>query len=624
MATVHTNPFRSYNRLESQTRLEDFERSLRCEVHDPLWMLGRQWQFGELQGEDTGSAIFAKVLTETTPILRYELLDGQAHAYAQEQPFEAIVEQFSMPEDYYDCTKGARYFLQLLDAHLTTEAGYQRAAYLQKLQSFFPLSLPIVEIADNAERKVQKSQLLTNEKLVSFLAAVQHWTFNTARLYQKIVSDISFLVSGMLIQESHWAKLTIVVNQFKSWHERRYPTPTGGAWDQQQLEHRFTVAAPAPPGANTTVLQASEYAQGELEWYHFDKVKPDTGSAGLKNSTPTDQQKIQKKALTLLPVPARYSGMPASRWWEFENGSVNLTLASAGETDLARLLVAQYSLIYSNDWLIVPFAVPNGTLAEVKGIVVTDTFGIRTLIRPAAQGQTANWQSWGMYNLSGSSAYEAADSRTLIPPTSPPTLNGDPLEAVYLLRDEMANMVWGLEVLISNQLGGSQDAYRAAQVLAERLLELDPSLSELSAEAIEDTVLDYTLATTVPENWIPFVPTHDVGQQRSIRLQRASMPRWFAQTYTRSRPRTLLLRPGMEPLTGADGMPAANPTQDQQQVPYFIHEEEVTRVGIKVDTRAKRARWYDGKIIQWTSRRKTSGRGEASSGLLFDAVKWVK
>ena len=30
-------------------------------MHDPLWMLTRQWQLGEFEGEDSGSPIYVKV-----------------------------------------------------------------------------------------------------------------------------------------------------------------------------------------------------------------------------------------------------------------------------------------------------------------------------------------------------------------------------------------------------------------------------------------------------------------------------------------------------------------------------------------------------------------------------------
>lgn len=51
----------AYNRLEARPRTTDFTRSLRAEVRDPLWMLTRQWQFGEFRGEDAASPLTARI-----------------------------------------------------------------------------------------------------------------------------------------------------------------------------------------------------------------------------------------------------------------------------------------------------------------------------------------------------------------------------------------------------------------------------------------------------------------------------------------------------------------------------------------------------------------------------------
>lgn len=50
-----------WNRLEGRPRTHDFQRSLRAEIRDALWMLTRQWQVGEFQGDDAGSPVFAKI-----------------------------------------------------------------------------------------------------------------------------------------------------------------------------------------------------------------------------------------------------------------------------------------------------------------------------------------------------------------------------------------------------------------------------------------------------------------------------------------------------------------------------------------------------------------------------------
>ena len=58
----------AWNRLEGRPRRHDFSRALRAEVRDPLWMLTKQWQVGEFQGEDAGSPIFAKLRMRTSSV----------------------------------------------------------------------------------------------------------------------------------------------------------------------------------------------------------------------------------------------------------------------------------------------------------------------------------------------------------------------------------------------------------------------------------------------------------------------------------------------------------------------------------------------------------------------------
>ena len=47
-------------RLEGRSRDANNESGLEMRIADALWMLGRQWQFGEFRGEDNGSPINIK------------------------------------------------------------------------------------------------------------------------------------------------------------------------------------------------------------------------------------------------------------------------------------------------------------------------------------------------------------------------------------------------------------------------------------------------------------------------------------------------------------------------------------------------------------------------------------
>jgi hypothetical protein len=80
-----------WNRLEGRPRTVAFERALRAEVRDALWMLSRQWQLGELHGEDAGSPVLAKLHLETTRLTRYQPDGGEPEAFDAAVPLEATV-----------------------------------------------------------------------------------------------------------------------------------------------------------------------------------------------------------------------------------------------------------------------------------------------------------------------------------------------------------------------------------------------------------------------------------------------------------------------------------------------------------------------------------------------------
>jgi hypothetical protein len=62
----------TWNRLEGHPRTNNFDRALRAEVRDGLWMITKQWQMGEIRGSDAGSPVFAKLQIDTTRLTKYQ------------------------------------------------------------------------------------------------------------------------------------------------------------------------------------------------------------------------------------------------------------------------------------------------------------------------------------------------------------------------------------------------------------------------------------------------------------------------------------------------------------------------------------------------------------------------
>jgi len=268
-------------------------------------------------------------------------------------------------------------------------------------------------------------------------------------------------------------------------------------------------------------------------------------------------------------------------------------------------MLMEFGLVYANDWFLFPLTLPAGTVTRINGLAVTDVFGERTWIEAAGRGPDEDWQRWNMYTMAvAGTADVQADMRFLLLPTVPKIQTGGPVEDVLLIRDEMANMAWGIETRVPLPHGRSRPGYEAAVDLRrffERLVAAAPGPEPPPAAApVRYTVM----SSNVPENWIPFIPVHVPGDNRQIQLQRAALPRVIPRDPNppvKIRPRTALLGEGR-----AEG------------APYFLHEEEVPRAGARARQSFQRTRWYGGHVVTWLGAEKQTGRGEGSSNLRFD------
>jgi hypothetical protein len=76
-----------YNRLEPRPGERDLQTGIAAVAHDPLWFLSRQWEMGELQGENASSPVLVSSVLGSTSILA-----ADPRFDAQILPAEAIVE----------------------------------------------------------------------------------------------------------------------------------------------------------------------------------------------------------------------------------------------------------------------------------------------------------------------------------------------------------------------------------------------------------------------------------------------------------------------------------------------------------------------------------------------------
>jgi hypothetical protein len=537
---------RGWNRLEGRPRSADFERSLRAEVRDPLWFLTRQWQFGEFEGDDAGSPIDARIAYETAPLDGYRS-GADILPYDGKTPLEARVEGEAVPFDLMLHMQAARVFERLL-------ADRGRGARLHDYVGLFVLDYDAGVAGEG-----------TSEARAMFDAG-QSFLFDAAQLIAA-VRDGSHATriagfTGLTATES--AQLVEAGQLLVSWYERTYTQPTQPpAWRPDRLDYHFDCVS----GGEAVTLTADDHRGGDLDWHAFDVGSP--VASGRTAPTVT--------ALSFLPTTVRFAGMPSPRYWEMEDGKTDFGRLDINTNDLARLLLAEYMLLFSNDWCAVPLALSVGSFTRIQGLLVTDVFGEQTLIRAADRGRDSDWQRWSMYRLDGD---DSANMGLLLAPALASGLRSAPVEQVRFLRDEMANMVWAVEYRVASKLGEPFNPALAPPV--------PPSPGPAAAAA------RFHLGDWVPANWRPFIPAHLPGSQRSIRLQRARLPD----------------QPAL-PLGVVLDAPA----------PYFVAEEEVPRAGRLVTRGFRRARWTDGTTFLWMGRESPIGRGEGSSGLVFDRVE---
>jgi len=200
----------------------------------------------------------------------------------------------------------------------------------------------------------------------------------------------------------------------------------------------------------------------------------------------------------------------------------------------------------------------------------------------------------------------ATDTRFVLLPTVPKIQQGSPVEEVLLIRDEMANMVWGIETRVPLPDGWSKPGLEAAidrRRFHERLVARNPGGSTPDPAA---PLRDRVMSSNVPEEWIPFVPGHVPGDNREVQLQRASLPRIVRRDpapVSKVRPLTALLREGLD--LGRS---------------YFIQEDKVPRAGTHLTQAYQRTRWHQGRAVVWLGTHKQTGRGEGYSTMAFDQL----
>ena len=537
MTTVY-----SFTRVEPVSRGGDPGRGLAATVQDPFWMLARQRQFGELTGEDAGSPVqVAFVQTEA----RFDGWKPESGAVLPYSPEADVVEALVAGE----AAGPAHSTLDRMEAGRALAAAVSTSVGA-KLRAAFPL-----RVAPDSPRILARAAARFADGLAVAAAFAGAADGTDAKLGAalKLPTADAKAARADLREFARWCAITFGTGP--------------NSWIPERLERRFELTV-----AGTPVLGAPGHTRERVDWYDFDLV---AGAGAIGAGTATARKRV--------PTTIQFPGAPRDRFWEFEEATLALSRIDAATNDLGRLALVEFSTVYGNDWFTFPIPVTYGSMQGIADLVVRDTFGTHELIAPAADAQ------WAMYRPAGSPLRAPA---LAVPSVTVAPLAGDVVEEVRFLRDEMANLVWGVEQIVTDADGTRRDLpdeYVRAFVRDDAI----PPNADVA----------YRLMTDVPEHWVPFIPVHIVGGSRQVALVEAVLPRpnSLGDLVTAS-PRSSVL---------------------QELRGLVLPEEEVPSAGIVVRRRWFLARSADGGRHAWAARSVTTGRGEGASGLRFDVAEPV-
>ncbi|MFQ6170428.1 hypothetical protein ACK8HX_02380 [Oryzobacter sp. R7] len=569
-------------RLEPQSVSGDPATGLRAQVWDPLWLVGRQWQLGELVGEDTGTPLTVRVRASAEPLVAWRpgpsVDAGSWRALPAGTALDELVDaEAGAPARSRDLALAGWALLDTLE-----DLGEARAADV--LRRRFPAAVPASGGGAGGGGGGGAGAAAPRTATVP-----DTWSPVAASLAGRGIDPLAVLeaLDGPGPVPGWWRaalrrgtasrdRADKALAQWISWVRAEVlPDPEAtSSWLAPRLEHEFAVATA------TRVLRAPAHPAGEVSWATFD-VETRSGA----DTPPPSDAPARALDRTLLATPLGFPGMPTSRFWELEDARVDLGSVWADPHELARLLVVECAVVHGGDWVVVPVDVPAGSVVSVESVEYTDTFGTVWTVDTSA----AATPRWRMFTVTPGASSSAPLDGLVVPPASAGRLVGAPLEDVGFVRDESANLVWAVEHVVPGP-GGDPVVPRSSPPAAR------PAPAAVDGEA----VLDYVLMTEVPETWVPYLPrlgSVDGDDDRAVSLVRGVVARYDGDERVDVEPAGTLL-------TG----PAHR----------AVESAEVPREGVRVQRVPVVARRGDGSWATWVARRVLVGRGEAESGLRTD------
>src|SRR5438067_2189254 len=258
----------TWNRLEARPRSQNFERALRAEVRDALWMLTKQWQMGEFRGSDAGSPVFAKVLLSTTRLTKYRPAGGAAQLLDSSIPLETKVERRPVPLHRKK---------RILGLDLRLVMARQWFALIEGVADYrgaFTTAYPITKADPTKNTDVD---VCSHPEVWDTVQALAGRAMDGGALLEYLLADsANHAYDGVAgIAPGDHTALDDRASRFLRWAARFLTQPSSSkddAWVAGRLDYEFSASAPMLDGTEK-VYVAPDYASGRLDWYSLDVDK---------------------------------------------------------------------------------------------------------------------------------------------------------------------------------------------------------------------------------------------------------------------------------------------------------------------------------------------------------------
>ncbi len=434
-----------WQRLEPDSRSDNFQNSLEARISDPLWMLTRQWQMGEFKAEDAGSPVKTILQTSKSIISKMKAKEydanGDVMLFDNLIPLEKQIEQEPLE----------------IDLKTSVEIGQYLADKLIE-------NVGIDDVVEKFKNAWSFTPLTENEKLETEHDTIEFVEFFAGNVIdgKKVVIEYMMVESPTLPEEITTGLEPVTISKIeetlldvKEWIQQAFGElflPVSETWNHSRFEYENCISANLA-GNEQCVLEMPEYDGNYLDWSDFNIVKANGAALNLQSGfVDTSAVSIDPDRINI-PVNVTFNGMPDSRWWAFENAKTNFGDMSVKTTDLGKLLLMEFALVYGNDWYQIPVPMKSGSLCRVNSLQVMDVFGLMHQINKSGTGQGEEWQRFEMFTLSHK--HDKVENQThdsfesgnflFLPPVLPSIEKSPVLEEIMLFRDEMANKVWAIE-----------------------------------------------------------------------------------------------------------------------------------------------------------------------------------